>query len=67
MATVVAADEWTGRALPSQEFAADHDGGITQAEYMHKHRSMFESFDTDRDGRISLTEFAKAQQAVQGQ
>lgn len=64
---VVAADEWTGRALPLQEFDVDHDGGASQAEYLRKHRSMFESFDTDRDGRISPPEFTKAQQAVQGQ
>lgn len=63
----VTADEWVGRALPLQEFDADHDGVITQAEYLHKHRSMFESFDADRDGWISPPEFAKAQQAAQGQ
>lgn len=64
---VVTADEWLGRTLPLQEFDADHDGVITQAEYLRKHRAMFESFDADRDGRISRPEFAKAQQAGQGQ
>ena len=58
--------EFGDRALPIGDFDADGDGRVSLAEYLAKHREMFQKADQDSDGRISLREFIKVQQAVRG-
>lgn len=64
---IVDRSEYGARRVPMTQFDPNADGRLELSEYVGQHRKRFRMADADRDGSLSLHEYARAQQAMRSQ